>query len=410
MGVSHETAPVAIREKIAVSADGLRDFLSQLHSCNLPGVILSTCNRTEIYTTGDKGGDGAEVSLNFLKARLDVPDDTLLKYVYILRDKTAAEHLFRVACGLDSMIVGEFEVLGQLSHALEIAEEAGTVSLPLRQVFHRAMRAGRRVRKETGISKNAVSVSSVAVNLAATIVGDLKSCKMLVIGAGEAGRLVAKVAAGSGTSQIVVANRTRERAAALATALGGKAVDMSNIGDELATASIVVTCATAPHWILRVQPVEEAMRKRPELPLVVIDIAVPRNVEPAITEVRNVFLYNIDDLTEISNLNRKQREREIRGATDVMSAELDKLISWWRVLEVTPVCRALMGRAENIRRTQLDKTLGKLHPLSCEERDSLEVMTKSIVTKILNDPIQYLKANGGAAEIVKELFSLDVEK
>ncbi len=406
MGVSHETAPVAIREQIAVSADGLRDFLSQLHSCNLQGVILSTCNRTEIYTTGDKGGDGAEASLNFLKARLDVPDDTLLKYVYILRDKTAAEHLFRVACGLDSMIVGEFEVLGQVSHALEIAEEAGMVSLPLRQVFHRAMRAGRRVRKETGISKNVVSVSSVAVNLAATIVGDLKSCKMLVVGAGEAGRLVAKVARDSGTSQIVVANRTRERAAAL----GGKAVDMSNIGDELATASIVVTCATAPHWILRVQQVEEAMRKRPELPLVVVDIAVPRNVEPAITEVRNVFLYNIDDLTEISNLNRKQREREIRGATDVMSAELDKLTSWWRVLEVTPVCSALMGRAENIRRTQLDKTLGKLHPLSCEERDSLEAMTKSIVTKILNDPIQYLKANGGAAETVKELFSLDMEK
>lgn len=410
VGVNHQTATVAIREKIAVSTEELPDFLSQLRAYNEGGVILSTCNRTEIYTAGGSGGDGGEASRRFLRIRLNISDAALPKYVYLLRDKAAAEHLFRVACGLDSMIIGEFEVLGQVSHALKIAEEAGMVNLPLRQIFHRAVGAGRRVRRETGISRNAVSVSSVAVDLAAKIVGDLKRCQMLVVGAGEAGRLVAKVARDRGASQIVVANRTREKALALATSLGGRAVALSNMGEELATVNIVVTCATAPNWLLDAHEVAGAMRKRPERPLVVIDIAVPRNVEPAVKEVGNVFLYNIDDLTEISSLNRKEREGEIQRATEILGSELDRLTSWWRVLEVTPVLSALTARAESIRRRQLDKTLKRLPSLSYEERNSLEAMTKSIVKRILNDPIQYLKENSGAAETVKEVFRLDTGK
>ncbi len=413
VGINHQTAPITIREKVAISGESLCDTLSLLHSYVPQGVILSTCNRTEIYIVTDSDGDDAEKAiLAFLKAMMDVSDGELLKYVYASRDMGAAKHLFRVASGLESMIVGEYEVLGQVRQALEGAEKTGMVNLPLRRAFYSAIRTGRRVREETGISRNALSVSSVAVDLAAGIVGDLRKCKVLVIGAGEAGRLVARVAKERGTSQIVIASRTKERAQALASALNGMPIDLSNLTDELRVANIVVTCAGAPHPILDVHKVEEAMRNRPELPLVVIDIAVPRNVEPEVGNIRNVFLYNIDDLTEIANLNRKQRESEIHRAEEIVVDEVDKLASWWHDLKIRPIVGALMSRAEEIRLAQLSKTLKKLPPLSDEQRESLEAMTKSIVTRILKDPIQYLKTNGNShhAEMVKELFNLNAER
>jgi len=335
----------------------------------------------------------------------------LRQHVYCSTDKAAVEHLFRVACGLESMIVGEFEVLGQVGHALEVAEEAGMVNLPLRHIFQGAIRTGRRVREETGISRNALSVSSVAVDLAARIVGDLKGCKMLVIGAGEAGRLAAKIAKDRGIFQIAVVGRTQERASALASQLGGKPVSSGSLGEELSTSNIVVTCAGAPHRILGVGQVKQALEKRPALPLVIIDIAVPRNVEPAVGQLRNVFLYNIDDLTELSHLNRKQREDEIQKVTQIIDEELDKFALWWQEFKVRPLIHALTGKSEEIRRSHFDRTVKKLPHLTKEEQYRLEMMTKAIVSKILKDPIQCLKANGSGsyAEMIRELFRLDEE-
>ncbi len=414
VGVNHNTAPVAIREKAAIRSAGLYDSLVSLRSYVSHGVILSTCNRTEVYTIAKDDNNDVAASLNFLKTHLDIPDDTLHRYTSVLKGEVAVEHLFRIACGLESMIVGEYEVLGQVRQALEIAEKTNMVGLLLRYIFQSAIRTGRRVREETEISRNALSVSSVAVDLAARIVGRLENCKMLVIGAGEAGRLVAKAAKDRGVSQILVASRTRERASALTTALGSIPVDINNLGEELVACNIVVACADAPHWILAAGKVEEVMRNRPELPLVVIDIAVPRNVEPAVEQIDNVFLYNIDDLTEISTLNRQQREGEIQKVTGIIAAEVAKFTSWWRTLEVRPVVSALMKKAEDIRCSQLDKTLKKLRPLSEEERESIEAMTKSIITKILQYPIQHLKtkttSGGDYAEVVTELFRLGVEK
>lgn len=412
VGVNHQTAPVAIRETAAISTEKLDDALSLLRSYVPQGIVLSTCNRTEIYTTDSDCCDARRASLDFLKARLDASDEKLLQYTYISQDNTAAEHLFRVASGLESMIVGEFEVLGQVRQALEVAEKAAMVNLPLRHVFHSAIRTGRRVREETEISKNALSVSSVAVDQAAGIVGDLKRCKMLIIGAGEAGKLAAKVARERGISRIVIASRTEERARALAVTLHGTPIDLSNLKDELGNTNIVVTCAGAPHRILDVDKVIEAMRNRPRLPLVIIDIAVPRNVQPEVGRLKNVFLYNIDDLTEISSLNRKQRSAEISRAEEIVSGEVGKFVSWCQAFEVRPLVNALMGRAEEIRSTQLNKTLKKLPPLSDEQRHSLEAMTRSIVTRILKDPIQYLKANRNTSdsEIVRDLFQLNREK
>ncbi len=414
VGINHRTAPVSIRERVAIRVGKLHDSLSLLRGYIPQGIILSTCNRTEVYTTDNDGHHAEEVSLNFLKAHLNTPDADLSQYAYLLKNKEAVEHLFRIACGLDSMIVGEYEILGQVGQALEVAEKARMVNLPLRHIFQSAIRTGRLVREETGISNNALSVSSVAVDLAARVVGDLGNCKILVIGAGEAGRLVAKAARDRGTHQILVASRTQKRASALAAELGGTPMDLNSLAEELNTCNIVVTCADAPHWMLNVRQVETTMNNRPELPMVIIDIAVPRNVEPAVEQINNVFLYNIDDLIQISNQNRRHREGESRKAEEIIAAEVAKFVSWRQAFEVRPTVSALMRKAEGIRRSQLNRTLKKLRSLSDEERYSLEMMTKSIITKILQDPILYLKtnadANGDYAEMISELFQLDREK
>ena len=414
VGVNYRTAPVDIREKAAIRSERLDDALQLLSSRVSHGVILSTCNRTEVYTVPNGDSYAEAASLDFLRTHLDASDTKLHNHTYVLNGEAVVEHLFRTASGLDSMIVGEYEVLGQVRQALESAEKAGMVNLPLRRIFQNAIRTGRRVRDETEISKNAFSVSSVAVDLATKVVGSLEDCRMLVIGAGEAGKLVAKAANDRGVSQIVVASRTQERASNLTKMLGGIPINMNNLVKELSACNIIVTCADAPHCILDVPQVEAAMRVRPEIPLVIIDIAVPRNVEPAVTQINNVFLYNIDDLSKISVQNRRQREGEIEKVGDIIEAEVKDFFTWWQDLEVRPVVAALMKKAEEIRRSHLNRTLKKLPPLSEEEQYSLEMMTRAIVAKILKEPIHSLKANGrhdlGYAEMVRELFQLDVEK
>ncbi|MFC2005720.1 glutamyl-tRNA reductase, partial [Chloroflexota bacterium] len=236
----------------------------------------------------------------------------------------------------------------------------------------------------------------------------------LIIGAGEAGRLAAKAARDRGVSQIIVASRTRERASTLAAQLGGLPISMSKLPEELGTCNLVVACADAPHYLLDVHHVKAVMEQRPERPLVVIDIAVPRNVAPAVAQMNNVFLYNIDDLIKISEQNRKEREGEIEEATEIINAEVTKFTAWWQALELRPVVSALMKKAEDIRSAQLNKTLKKLPPMSDEERENLAAMTRSIVTKILRDPIDYLKSNANSndnyAEVVSELFRLGIKK
>ena len=412
VGINHRTAPIDIREKVAVSADMFHHSLSLLRSHIPQGVILSTCNRTEIYTVDGDGQHAKEASLDFLRAQLDIPHARLLRYVYILEDTKAVEHLFHVACGLDSMIVGEYEVLGQVGHALEVAEKAKMVELPLRYVFQSAIRTGRRARKETGISKNALSISSAAVDLAARVVGDLKKSKVLVVGTGEAGRLVLKVAKERGASQIIIASRSKKRASALTAILGGTPTSLSNLKEELNTCNIVITCAGSRNWILDVDCVREAMASRPELPLVIIDIAVPRNVEPGVEQISNVFRYSIDDLANTTEMNLRQREGEIEKVEKIKATEVAKFVSWQQDFEVRPVIKALMRKADDIRCAQLERTLKQLPPLSDEQLYSLEAMTKSIVAKMLKEPMQCLKANGNGehTDIVKELFQLETDK
>ena len=408
-GINHETAPVKLREKAAVSTEKLPAALAVLQGYVPHGIILSTCNRTEIYTMESDAVDAKKAGLAFLKERTGLRDDEVGRYIYQFKEKKVAEHLFRVTSGLESMVLGEFEILGQARFALEKAENCGMVNLPLRQLFNSAVGTGRRVRAETGISRNALSVSSVAVDFAAEILGDLASCKMLIIGTGQAGKLVARIAEERGMKDVTIASRTQERASQLAGILQGKPVSLEHLHDELDRADIVITCAGAPHWLLCKEAMEKVMQRRPGTPLVIIDIALPRNVEPGVAELPSIHLYNIDDLNRVSDENRQQRELEIRRAEDIIRREIDEFTTWWQQFQVRPVVTSLMSRAEQIRQDQFNRTLKKLPPLTDEQVESLDAMTRSIVNKILKDPVHYLKTNESSDQIriVREIFKLD---
>lgn len=410
VGINHSTTPVAFRGKVAISTSQLQKALSLLNNFVPQGVILSTCNRIEVYTLTKAGFSAESASVHFLKAQANLPEVDLYPYTYIHHDEAAVKHLFRVASGLDSMIIGEYEVLGQVRQALEEAQKSQLVGLSLLNLFRHAVQVGRRVREETGISKNALSVSSVAVDLAAQVVGNIARCQILVIGAGEAGRLVAKASRERGASRIIVASRSQEKASALVSMLGGSWTSMDNLKQELTASDIVISCTAAPHFILKRQLVEEIMNFRPERPLVIIDIAVPQDVEPEVKQIRNVFLYDIDDLTKVSKTNYKQRQEEIHKAMEIVNKEVHRFVSWWQALEVNAVIKALMTKAENIRQAQLNLTLKKLPGLCNEERVYLDAMTKAIVQKILHEPIQFLKKDHNKKEAyiqaIEELFSL----
>lgn len=407
IGINHSTGTVALRERAAANNGQVHEALESLHSYTPDGVILSTCNRTEIYyVTGHN--DSGRAGLDYLVARTGIPAGELRPHTYILSDKEALKHLFEVTSGLDSMIIGEYEVLSQVRQSYEAADRAAMVDLPLRMVFQSAIGTGRRVRDETGISRNALSVSSIAVDMAAEQVHRLADCQMLVIGAGQAGRLVAKAAKKRGVSRIVVASRSHETASSLVAELGGKPVTLLNLSEELIASHIVVTCAAAPHWLLEFAQVKEAMTHRPDMPLVIIDIGIPRNVEPTVGGIGNVFLHNIDDLTRISERNRGQRESEIQAASAIIADEVEHFSAYWDEFHARPVVSALMQKAEDIRRRQWEKTIGKIHGLSEEDREMLESMTRSIVTRILKEPIGRLKKCQDAeyARVVNELFQL----
>ena len=415
VGINYSTAPLAIREKAAIGTGEVENALNLLGSLTPHGVIISTCNRTEVFTISTDNENETANGLKFLKNCLNVSDDVLHQHIYILERSAAVEHLFRMASGLDSMIIGEYEILGQVKQALEAAEKAQMVDLPLRHIFQSAIRTGRRAREETGISKNALSVSSVAVDLAAKAVGNLKNSKMLVIGAGEAGRLVAKAARDRGISQIVVASRTQERASSLTDVLGGTAISLDDAAQEMHNCNIVVTCANAPHSLLTVSQLKAIKQSRSRLPLVIIDIAVPRNVEPEVAQLEGVFLYNIDDLYSINKKNRRQRESEIKKTESIIAVEMPKFAVWWRNHKISPLVRAMMSKAERIRYSQMERTMKKMPSLSDEDRYRLEKMTRAIITRILKDPINIIKTNGltddNFTETLKELFQLsEVDK
>lgn len=413
-GINFSQTPGEIREKSAAGIGKLEHTLGTLSKHVSNGVILSTCNRIEVYTLADIVSHSKSAITDFLKSRTGLSDEDLLPYVYFYQGDEVVGHLFSVASGLESMIIGEYEILGQMGRALEEANEKNMVNLPLRNLFHQAIGAGRRVRSETGISRSALSVSSVAVEMAAKVVGDISQTNILVIGAGEAGRLVAKAAKERGASQLFIASRNREKIENMACVLSGKAISMDELSEKLSISDIIISCTAAPHFVLRYNRVADAMKNRRGKPMVIIDIAVPADVEPSVEQIDSVFRYDIDDFIKIAELNRQSREGEIKRATELVNEEVERFNGWWHSFEAKPTIMALIGKAEKVGETQMRKALKQMPDISDTERASLEIMTKSIVQKILHEPIQTLKKSNDKRDlyiqVINELFGLDKEK
>ncbi len=409
LGLNHKTTPVEVRSRVAWTAEQIPASLSALHA--LPGVqevaIISTCNRTEIYAVLTDPREGRERLLAFWSRDRGVsPGD--LAGSYFLTGQEAAAHLMRVASGLDSMILGETQILGQVKDAYEVARAQATVGKVLHGLFLQAVACAKRVHTETGVSQNAVSVSYAAVELARKIFGHLGDRCVLLVGAGKMAGLTARHLVDVGIREILVCNRTPERAAELARTFGGRAVPLDDLPGQLAAADVVITSTGAPGVVVTREMVQQAMRARRYRPLFIVDIAVPRDVDPAAAELENVFLYNIDDLQAVVRSNLEERAREAQKAERIIAEEVARFQLWLRTLDAVPLIRSLRERAEAIRAAELRRLFNRLPALSERERELISATTSLIVNKILNDPTVRVKELAGEkdGDLYLRAFSL----
>jgi glutamyl-tRNA reductase len=409
MGLNHQTAPLELREKLSVSRHRLPLTLSQLKDKLGCGVLISTCNRLEIYLNSHQE-NLYEACISFIRQTFNVSEQELNGFIYTCTDQAAVEHLFRVTSGLDSMLIGEYEVLGQVKTAYKAAEEAGVLDLTLRKLFESALSSGRRIREETAISHNALSISSVAVSLAEPKINGWDTTHMLVIGTGEASRLVIDIARGKGLKNLVIASRHAEKASIAASEIGAMACSYEELDQILLKSDVVIAAAVSSQYILNKQQVINLMGQRQQRPLLIIDIGVPRNIDPEIGNLSGVTLYNIDHLLGIAAENRMKRENEINRAIEIIESDVAEFMQWYDELKVRPLIRSLTCRAESIRSLQTQPIFQKLSgKLSAEDIANLDAMTKSIVNRILKEPIGCLKQNPDNptyAEVTAALFNL----
>jgi glutamyl-tRNA reductase len=406
VGISHKTSPVAVRERFAFAPEELPAALPRFGG---GAVLLSTCNRTEVYLAAHHPiAAGSVIALlRELKGSVEAPDEIF----YQLTDLEAARHLFRVAAGIESMVLGESEILGQVRTAFSAATAAHTNNAVLSQLFHAAIRVGRQARSQTHISRNAVSVSSTAVRLAKRTLGELSQRTVLVVSAGEAGKLTARSLAEHGASNLLVTSRTEGRAKELAADLSGKTVPFERLGDAMNEADIVITSSSAPEFLIGPREVAQAVAGRNGRPLLLIDIAVPRDIDPTVREHPQVHLYDIDDLQALVDDNRSAREREVSKVEGLIDDGLRRFEEWLRSRGVVPTVAALRERAETVREAELSRTMKRLRGLSAEQQASVEAMASALVKKLLHDPIDRLKGDDGERYVaaVRDLFALDPE-
>ena len=398
-GLSHKTAPLDVREKIAVAPEDYGRILAEIAA--LPAIaevaVLSTCNRTELYAAAHSYHAGRRSLELALADRARAAGVELGESVYHQHGPAAARHLFRVASSLDSLVVGEPQILGQVKDAFRAAHETGRTGIVLDRLFTHALEAGKRVRTETAIGAYAVSVSSAAVELAKKIFGALAGRQALVVGAGEMAELSLRHLYEAGVHDIVIANRTRETAEMLAQSFHARAVGLDEIGQALAGSDIVVTQAASPEPILRRAAFERAMRERRNRPVFVIDIAVPRNVEAEVGQLYNVFLYDVDDLGRVVEGNLARRSREAEHAEQIVEHETARFVKWWEGLDVVPTIVALRAKLEGLRDQETQRLLARLDHLSEADRRMVEQFAAQLVQKILHDPTSQIR-NAGEAE------------
>ncbi len=407
VGLNHNTSPVEEREQLAFTVGELPAALEKLATGPGGAVIVSTCNRTELYTVAPESiAPGLVARLNAAKGA-----DVAVQHFYVLSHAEAVGHLYRVAAGIDSMVLGESQILGQVREAMSAATEAGTLTGVLSHLFHTAMSVGKRARHETQIGRHAVSVSSAAVMLARKSLGDLENKTVLVISAGSMGKLAAKALAQQTGSRILVANRTWERAADLAEQLGAnaEAYDMAHLRDALSVADIVISGTSSEEFVLGSSDVLPVMDSRPGRELLFIDIAVPRDVDPSVLDVPGVHLWDIDDIEAVTSEGWNGRHAEVVKVEAIISEEVQAFEDWWKSLDVVPVITALVERAESIRASELERTLRSMPQVDEETRQRIEAMTQAIVKKLLDRPIARLKDGadpGLYMEALEDLFDV----
>lgn len=413
LGVNHKTTPLAVREKLALSA-GYEEPLHALGQLTVlkEFYLLSTCNRVEVLFTCRNADQAQQMVLDHLFTSAITPEE-LDKYVYRYVNSEAVEHLFLVAASLDSMIVGEAQILGQLKEAYRQATKAGSSGFILNKLLHKSFSVAKRVRTETRIGAYAVSISYAAVELARKIFGELAGKKVMLVGAGEMAELAAEHLVGQGVEEVIVANRTLQRAINLARCYNGRAVSLEELLDQLQHVDIIISSTGAPDLILKKDDVRPVMRERRNRPLFFIDIAVPRDLDPAINDLDNVYLYDIDDLMHVVEMNKSERDKEAVKAQRIIAEETLKFGKWLTNMESTPTIVQLRAAIERQVRFEVEKTMGRFDAMDETSRQGLEKMIAAITGKVAYPPLHFLKDENHCISLperiktVRELYQLD---
>ena len=408
VGLSHKTAPLEVRESVSFRSSQILEALPVLRDELGEAVILSTCNRSEIYTVTDSPAQAAQSIQRFIAQYHDLPSDSIVPHLYTQTAQNAVKHLFSVSGGLDSLIVGESQILGQVRDALSASNEVKAVNSATVRLFHAALRVGRRVRQETNIGRNPLSISYAGVRLAQRVLGDLSDKRALLIGAGEAGSLVARALRTVGIGDLMIANRTESKAAELAAYLSSRVVPFENLEDALRSTDIVIAATDSPGFVVKSSMGISLHRMPGDPPLFAFDLAIPRDIDPRIATEYDVRLFNIEDLSAIAEENLAERRRSAEDAEVIIDEEVSRFMKWWDSLDVLPTIRAIRRNAENIRERELAKALGMLDDMTPEDRQVVETLTRSIVNKILHDPTDSLKSGATKSQLraAKDLFRL----
>jgi len=418
VGLSHKTAPVDVREKLSFPEATVPDALKALMGYEgvRESLILSTCNRVEIYAAVQDSGRGVEQIKKFIADYHKLSREALERSLYIHTDGQGVRHVFRVASSLDSMVVGEPQILGQLKDAFDISLKSKTTSAVLNKLMKKAISVAKRVRTETKIAESAVSISFAAVELARKIFGDLEGKAVMLLGAGEMAELAARHLLNNGVKTIMVANRTFERAVELAKEFNGSAVRFEDFPSEMVMADILICSTGAPHYVVKHDMAAKVMKERRHKPIFLIDISVPRNIDPETDKIDNVYLYNVDDLQGVVETNVAGRQQEAQKAEEIVGQEVETFLQWERSLDAVPTIVDLREKVEDIRKRELDKTLCQLNGISDDQKRAVEAMSSAIVNKIVHAPMVVLKQaasepdeNGEIIPIARKIFNLDKE-
>ncbi len=418
VGVNHKTAPVEMREKLCSLMPEAGETYRRLQT--LPGVqevlCYQTCNRVEVVCVAEDAETAAQGIKSFFAEAPELPAHILNTALYSYRDAEAVQHLFRVAASLDALVVGEPQILGQVKEAYRQATQNRATGAVLNRLLHKTFSVAKRVRTETGIGDHAVSVSYSAVNLGKKIFGDLAGKTALLVGAGEMAELALEHLKRQGVARFIIANRTLERGVRLARRFGGTPVSLGELEEQLVAADILISSTGSDSYLLTAGQVKAVMKRRKQRPLFLIDIAVPRDLDPDINELDNVYLYNIDDLKEVVEHNVERRKEEAVKAERLVAEETLKFMNWLASLAVFPTIISLREKAAAIVQAELKKSLGHLGPLSPEQQQALDLLTQSIANKLLHDPIMYLKDNhhrkrsSQELDLIRRIFNLDPDR